>query len=88
MVCVDGLTVMRHANASEVRVAIQSTVNRLLISITDNGKGIMRQEINDPKSFGIVGMKERVHWVGGQFNIYSSPGRGTRIEISAPHRND
>src|SRR5437867_6011195 len=76
--------VMRHASASDVRISIESAVDRLLIFITDNGKGVTRQQINDPKSFGIVGMKERVHRVGGQFNIYSSPGRGTRIEISAP----
>jgi len=76
--------VMRHAIATVVRIAVKSTRDVLSISIADNGKGITRQQIDDPKSFGLVGMTERVHRVGGQFNIYSSPGRGTRIEISAP----
>jgi len=76
--------VMRHAGAAEVRIAIRSTEDLLSISIADNGKGITREQIDNPKSFGIVGMKERVHRAGGQLNIYSSPGRGTRIEISTP----
>ena len=76
--------IVRHAGATEVRIGMKSLGNVLTISITDNGRGITRQQINDPRSFGIVGMKERVHRIGGQFNIYSSPGRGTRIEISTP----
>jgi len=76
--------VMRHAGATKVRIAIRSIADRLVISVTDNGKGITRQQINDPRSFGIMGMNERVHRIGGQLNIYSSPGRGTRIEISSP----
>ncbi len=81
----EGLTnVMRHAGATEVRIGIKSAKDVLSILIIDNGKGITRQQISNPKSFGIVGMKERVHRVGGQLNIYSSPGRGTRIEISTP----
>src|SRR5438128_7691826 len=81
----EGLTnVMRHAGATEVRIGIKSAKDVLSILIIDNGKGITKQQISNPKSFGIVGMKERVHRVGGQLNIYSSPGRGTRIEISTP----
>jgi PAS domain S-box-containing protein len=76
--------VVRHAKATVVRVEVKPAGGLLLISITDNGKGITPQEMNDRRAFGIVGMKERVHRVGGQFNIDSSPGRGTRIEISTP----
>ena len=76
--------VVRHADAHEIRVAVKSAGGVLRIAITDNGKGIGHPQINDRKSFGIVGMKERVHRIGGEFNIFSGPGRGTRLEIAAP----
>jgi PAS domain S-box-containing protein len=81
----EGLTnVVRHAGANEVRVNLASTDGHVQISIADNGKGITRPQINDRKSFGIVGMRERVHRIGGEFNIFSVPGKGTRLEISIP----
>jgi len=76
--------VMRHANARQVRVAMKSAGRVLRIVITDDGKGLSRQQMSDLKSFGIVGMRERVHRIGGEFNIFSGPGRGTRLEIVAP----
>ena len=81
----EGLTnVMRHAGARQVRVSLKAAGGVLRIAITDNGKGISRQQLNDRRSFGIVGMRERVHRLGGEFNIFSGPGRGTRLEIAAP----
>jgi PAS domain S-box-containing protein len=76
--------IMRHAAAREVRVAFKSGGGVLRIAITDDGKGLKRQQINDLRSFGIVGMRERVHGIGGEFNIVSKSGRGTRLEITAP----
>jgi PAS domain S-box-containing protein len=76
--------IVRHSNATEVRVSLKGAPRQLRIFVADNGKGITREEIADRKSFGIIGMSERVHRIGGNFNIYSVPGRGTRLEISAP----
>src|SRR5438552_12200074 len=75
--------VVRHADAHEVRVAVKLAAGILRIAITDNGKGISHPQINNRKSFGIVGMRERVHRLGGEFNIFSGPGRGTRLESEA-----
>lgn len=39
--------------------------------------------------FGLEGMRERVHLLGGSFNIESTPGRGTRVQVEVPYgRND
>jgi PAS domain S-box-containing protein len=76
--------VVRHSGAKEVRVALKSIDNALRISIADDGKGITRLQIDNRRSFGIVGMRERVHRIGGALNIFSVPGRGTRLEISIP----
>jgi PAS domain S-box-containing protein len=80
--------VMRHADASKVRVEILLKDRALLISIADNGNGMSRKREMDLKSLGIVGMRERIARLGGDFNIFSGPGQGTRIDIVIPTRND
>ena len=76
--------VMRHAGARHVQVALKPGADVLRIAITDDGRGLTRERINDQKSFGIIGMTERVHRIGGEFNIFSGPGKGTRLEIAVP----
>jgi PAS domain S-box-containing protein len=76
--------VMRHADARAVRVALKPRGGILRIVITDDGRGVAAGKVNDRKSFGLIGMRERVHRIGGEFNIFSGPGRGTRLEIVAP----
>ena len=76
--------VMRHVDARTVRVALKHGRNILRIAITDDGRGVAVGKVDDRKSFGLIGMRERVHRIGGEFNIFSGPGRGTRLEIAAP----
>jgi len=80
--------IMRHAQASRVRVAVGQIAGALTISVTDNGVGMTRNQETDLKSLGIVGMKERLARLGGDLNIFSEPGRGTRIDIIIPTNND
>ena len=80
--------VIRHAKASNVCVELKSDGGILTISIIDDGKGVSEQEINDLRSLGIVGMKERISRLGGIFNISSGPSQGTRIDITIPTEND
>jgi len=80
--------VIRHARASRVRVKLKSQDHALMISIEDNGKGITEAQITDVKSLGIVGMKERIARIGGEFNIFSEPDKGTRLDMIIPAQND
>jgi PAS domain S-box-containing protein len=80
--------IMRHAKASKVRVQLDRISNTLRIAITDNGRGITPAEKTDLKSLGIVGMRERISRLGGEFNIFSEPGKGTRLDIIIPAQND
>ena len=80
--------VMRHARASRVRIQLDAERQALKVSIVDNGKGMTRTEETDLKSLGIVGMKERISRLGGDFNIVSEPGKGTRLDIIIPAPND
>ncbi len=80
--------IVRHAAASSAQVDLMSDGRDLRMSITDDGKGITEERINDLRSLGIVGMKERISRVGGEFRIRSQRGQGTRIEISLPNNHD
>lgn len=76
--------ITRYAEATEVSVALGTDEKNWILKINDNGKGFDTSVLKNPKSFGILGMKERVHSLHGQFNIQSKPGGGTEIEVSLP----
>jgi len=76
--------VMRHARASKVEIVLRHEDDLFRISVTDNGIGVTLGQKKDLKSLGIVGMKERVARIGGDFNFLSERGKGTRIEIVIP----
>ena len=76
--------VARHAQASTVSVVVEETDNGLQLTITDNGIGIHADDIAHSKSFGIVGMKERVVLLGGYINFQGTPQKGTVVTVQMP----
>ena len=60
----------------------------LTLTIMDDGVGFPVQETlekaQDERQFGLLGMQERTHLLGGELNIESSPGRGTRLTVKVP----
>ena len=76
--------IARHADASEVNVSLKKNSTNFKMVIRDNGKGIKSHDITDPRSFGLTGMRERVHYLKGEINIYGSESQGTTVEISLP----
>ena len=73
--------VVQHAGARSVRVTVRQQNDRLLLSIEDDGKGF------DPrveKGMGLLGMEERVSYLGGSFAVESEPGRGTTLRVVLP----
>lgn len=71
---------LRHANARTVRVSVSLQSDRLKLVIADDGQGFDFQNAwlmaSMGKSFGLLGMKERVLMAGGRLDIESSPLRG------------
>jgi signal transduction histidine kinase len=78
--------ILKHAHASEVLFRIQFVKNRMTVEITDNGKGFSQKK---PSQFGngLSNMKKRVEKLGGKWEINSSPGEGTRIQMTADFRS-
>jgi signal transduction histidine kinase len=80
----EGLTnVRKHANATLVDVLLDFLQpDQLQLTIWDNGVGAA----DTSGGFGLIGIRERVHLLGGECRIESQPGKGFRLEVSLPLR--
>jgi signal transduction histidine kinase len=76
--------VSRHAQATEVIADVQALGDRVIMEISDNGKGITREEIQERNSFGLIGMRERVSFLNGDLQIIGRPNRGTTLRVTLP----
>jgi len=76
--------VARHAKATKVKVSLKEKAGKLLLEVRDNGKGITKKQISDPKSFGLMGIRERVHFWEGEVNIRGVQDKGTTVTVSIP----
>jgi PAS domain S-box-containing protein len=75
--------IARHAQASEVRIGIERNETYFLLEVRDNGKGFEPGK-RKQKSFGLVGIRERVLVLNGKLEICSAPGLGTAIKLCCP----
>lgn len=74
---------LRHAAATRVLLRLEASPDRVRLTIQDDGRGFAME--GDPASrFGLVGMRERAHLLGGSFQIESTPGAGTRVTVEVP----
>jgi signal transduction histidine kinase len=83
--------VARHAQASQVEVSIEKLKGTVGMKITDNGKGFPAErgfQARKSKRLGLLGMRERLEMVGGNFTIQSVPGKGTTISVHVPFGED
>jgi len=71
----------RHAQARTVRVVVRQEDSRIVLFVEDDGRGFDARRV---RGLGLVGMEERVHHLGGVFQVSSSPGAGTRVEVELP----
>jgi two-component system sensor histidine kinase UhpB len=76
--------VARHAEATRVTVRLGKPDGALLLEITDDGKGMPADLVSSTRSFGIVGMRERLLAHGGSFEIGDAPGGGTLVRATIP----
>ena len=75
---------VKHSGAESARVVLTRTRNVIRLAVSDNGCGFNTKTVLMEKGLGFISMKERLHILGGQMNVYSKPLRGTRIEVSVP----
>ncbi len=80
--------VARHAQASHVHIRLERKATTVTLLIEDDGQGFDTEEIMRykglPHGLGLLGIQERVTFLGGHVDIQSRPGRGTRLFIEIP----
>jgi signal transduction histidine kinase len=76
--------IMRHADATEVKASLKAKDGMITLEVKDNGKGITEEEITNSDSFGLLGIRERVNFLGGNVKISGIRNEGTTIRVNIP----
>jgi len=76
--------VIRHAEATKVEIRINAKDDILVLEIQDNGQGITEAAIANSRSFGLIGIKERAHSLGGEVTITGARNEGTCLTVKMP----
>jgi two-component system, NarL family, sensor histidine kinase UhpB len=76
--------VMKHANARQVQISAKAVGQEILVVIQDDGEGITANARQKSEAWGIVGMRERAHALGGKLKIEACKSGGTKLSVSLP----
>lgn len=78
---------LKHSKAKDIWIKVESLRDTMNVIVKDNGCGFDTQEVKE-KSFGIIGMRERVELLKGDLKIISHPGEGTTILFRIPIQDE
>lgn len=80
--------VLRHAQARRVAVTLCALEHELLLQVADDGIGISADQLQKPRSMGLLGMRERAAACGGRVEIARLKAGGTCVSLRIPtHSN-
>lgn len=80
--------ILRHAGATRVNADLKIESGTLTLRVKDNGKGITRSQMENPRSFGITGIRERVRFWGGHAHFEGAPNQGATMTVTIPLREE
>lgn len=76
--------ILKHSKASKAELTLYEENQRLILSINDNGQGFNKELIPEKDGLGINQIDARIKMMQGKFNIESSAGNGTKIDVELP----
>jgi len=79
---------VKHAGATTILAQVMRQDSRLTITVEDNGKGFDKEQVDAMKTAGLRNIQSRVHYLRGQMDIQSAPGRGTSVHIECTIEKD
>ncbi len=79
--------ITRHAEAKHVRVSLDIADGQASLAVDDDGRGISDEDRTKMRSFGLMGLRERAHYLGGVSEVGRREEGGTRVCIRVPVRN-
>ena len=74
----------RHSSASRVEVEFICNDDEIMLSVSDNGRGMPENHVVASPSYGLLGMTERAKQLGGTINFNSPSGGGFSVTVSLP----
>jgi signal transduction histidine kinase len=77
---------MRHARPSNVRITMTDELEHWALSVADDGVGMQEHAEMAGEGFGLTSMQQRAGAIGGEWQIDSKPGAGTRVSVRLPKR--
>jgi PAS domain S-box-containing protein len=77
--------ILRHSGARNVCVQLHDENDIIELTITDDGVGMDPEAVKNKQTLGLIGMKERVLMVDGDYHVSSEIGKGTTIMVSVPY---
>jgi signal transduction histidine kinase len=84
-ICQEALAnIAKHAKASKVTIDLWTTSDRVLLEVSDNGKGFELDKTSKTVGHGLANMQTRVQIVGGDLDITTTIGEGTSILAWVP----
>jgi signal transduction histidine kinase len=75
--------VRSHAEGRHVALRLEAKARRIALLIEDDGKGFDTDVAREGR-YGLIGLNERLHLLGGTLRVESAPGDGTRLEAVLP----
>lgn len=76
--------VIRHSQASQVKIQMDASGGEVKVTVDDNGKGFDTATLNETKGMGLKVIRDRIDMIGGGMDIDSVPGQGTRVSFTIP----
>jgi signal transduction histidine kinase len=76
--------ISRHAGARNIEIHLRSNATHVRLDVKDDGRGFDVEAAQRKKTFGLLGIRERVIMLHGTVNISSVPGDGTQLSVSIP----
>ena len=76
--------VVRHAGADHARISVCRDSDGLEVVVKDNGRGLGERNASEAARFGLLGMRERVQALHGEFELISRRGEGLRVRAWIP----
>lgn len=81
--------VVKHAETDRASIRLAKQDGRLRVVIEDDGRGFDPSALDDQdEGLGLVSVRERIRMIGGEFEVASAPGEGTRVVIDVPWHPD
>jgi signal transduction histidine kinase/CheY-like chemotaxis protein len=79
--------VVKHAGVKSAHVALSGSDGGLAVTVSDQGRGFnpdLLESYTATRGFGLLSLRERVHYIGGNLVIESAPGQGSRFTLTVP----